>query len=335
MKDLDLDTLRQYDEVLIMMGHAEADYALRPVFLGAISKIGPNFPLEIECKDWLWLIRRAWHKDSTAKLPVEGGSASLNSIMLELMNNPGVGAEMFDGVELITSPDYDTVKYYGDFPIGNRNYGKIFDDLLQHGWDMFIVPGTKTLWFGPRDNISINYEQMMIPIFRYGLNIISPDLEYVKSSGIAWVEVRVSGKERKSKKPDGWYPKTVEFNEDGEFVRFLDGYIGDRNGEVIKIDLQGLNLLSADASAGMHFLINSKQGISGQIKTFGLGLFQHWMKCRLQWHTPVEERNGIIRYSPIDWHCFPSGIDYIYSPSDGFKMDVHFENSRENGALAA
>ena len=70
MQNLNLDTLQQYDEVLIEMGHAEADYAPKPVFLGAISKIGPNFPLAIECKDWLWLIRKAWHKNAAAKMPV-------------------------------------------------------------------------------------------------------------------------------------------------------------------------------------------------------------------------------------------------------------------------
>ncbi|OQX90796.1 MAG: hypothetical protein B6D58_09475 [candidate division Zixibacteria bacterium 4484_95] len=313
IRGLELDTFKKGDEVQILFGHKNSDYGLKKVFLGMISKIGPNFPVIIEAKDWWWVIKKTWYKDEDAKLPAANLSASLNYIAQELINNPGDGAEGLEGVELITSSDYDSVEFHGEFPIGTRNYGAVFDDLLKHGWDLFIIPGTKKLWFGPRDNLVIAYpHQPMTPIFKSGLNIIDPGLDYESSSGIRKVEVWIEGKERKPKDPDGKYEP-----EDA-----------DKNGETLKFDIPGIKKSSEygpDWYAKLLYDINSKKGLSGHFRTFGLGYFQHWMKCKLE-----VGLGGRM----IDWHCFPSGIDYVYSPSDGFKMDIHFENSREGGALA-
>lgn len=309
IRGLGLDTFRKGDEVHIWFGHKDS-YGLKRVFLGMISKIGPNLPVTIEGKDWWWVIKKAWYDGIDAKYPTAGSSASLNDIAQKLIDNPGDGAEGLEGVELITSSDYDSLKFHGEFPIGTRNYGAVFDDLLKHGWDLFIIPGTKTLWFGPRDNLLIAYpHQAMTPIFKSGLNIIDPGLDYESSSGIRKVEVWIEGKERKPKDPDGKYkPKDA-----------------DKNGETLKFDIPGIKKDSEynpDKYAKLLYEVNSKKGLTGHFRTFGLGYFQHWMKCKLEIGL-----GGLL----FDAHFFPSGIDYIYSPSDGFKMDVHFENARQGG----
>ncbi len=308
--NLTLDTIKVYDEVIIKLGHNHDTYLPRDVFWGVVQKVGPNYPLEIVCKDWLWLVRRAWHSDPSRKLPTKNNSESFNAILTEMINDLKANDAKFEDLELLVSEDFESVKYYGEFPIGNRNFGAIFDDLLQHGWDMFMVPGTLSLWFGPRDNLPITRQQAKTPIFKSGLNIISPEIEYETASGIKKVEIRAKTDERKSNEPDGIYEP-----EDNDI-----------NGEVLKLELPGIDKnanFTPNKYAEMLYAINSKQGLSGHFRTFGLGYFQHWMKCKLEIGLP-----GKI----IDNHFFPSAIDYYFSVSDGFKMDVHFENSREGGA---
>jgi len=318
MKNLELDTFKKGDELTIWLGHKNSDYGLAKVFLGMVSKVGPNYPLSIEAKDWWWVIKRAWYKDLDGKYPTGNTSASLSDIAQRLIDNPGDGADAFEGVELITSPDYSHVKFYGEFPLGTKSYGEIFGRLLEHGWDLFIISGTKKLYFGPRNILPTitphqSQFQSRIPIFRSGLNIIESDLNYEDLSGIRQVQVWISGKDRKPKDPDGKYPL------DGETP---DGW--DKNGETKKFDIAGLSKIAdftPDNYARLLYDIHSKRGISGHFRTFGQAFYQHWMKCKLE----VTLGGG----KKINWHCFPSGIEYIYSSTDGFKMDVNFENTEK------
>ena len=311
--NLDLNTIKVYDRVVIRLGHEEGVYAPRDIFYGVVQRIAPNYPLEIICQDWLWLIRRAWYSDPAMKLPTKDNSESINAIMIELINDLKNNDEKFADLNLITSEDFNSVKYYGEFPIGNRNYGAIFDDLLQHGWDMFMIPGEKTLWFGPRDNLPIVNPQQWTPIFASGLNILNPDIKYETASGIKKVEIRAKTDKRKSKDADGTYEPSDN----------------DKNGETLKFEIPGVDKnanFTPNKYAELMYMINSKQGLSGQFKTFGLSFFHHWHKCKLEVGLPGKY---------IDNHFFPSAIDYRYSSSDGFKMDVKFENSREGGASIA
>jgi hypothetical protein len=324
IRGLYLDTFKKGDEISIWFGHKESDYGFEKVFLGTITRVGPNFPMTIEAKDWWWNIKKAWHKDKDAKLV----SASLNSIAQTLLTNAGDGAKGLEGVELITSTDYETVLFKEEFPIGNRSYGEIFSKLLEHGWDLFMLPGTKKLWFGPRNNITIHYQPAInrTPIFQSGLNIIDSDLTHEDSSGIRKVEIRVASKDRKSKDADGDFPKLDDSGNliDGSFKGW------DNNGDTIKLEIPGLDktipagdIGSPDWYAKLLYDVKSKQGLSGHFRTFGQGYYHHWMKCKLE----IRLYTSTISYTIIDQHHFPSGIDYIYSPSDGFRMDVNFENA--------
>lgn len=310
MKGLEIDTFKKGDEVSIWFGHKESDYGFEKVFLGMISKVGPNLPVTLEAKDWYWVIKKAWYVNPTENFPVNGTSESLNDIAQKLIASP---EESLDGVEILTSPDHNNVKFYGEFPLGTRNYGEVFSKLIEHGWDLFIVPGTKKLWFGPRDNLPIAYPmQNKTPIFRSGLNIIDTDLNYENSSGIRKVEVWISGKDRKSENADGIFEPPN----------------ADKNGETKKFELPGLSNdaeFNPDDYAKMLYDIHSKTGLSGHFRTFGVGYFHHWMKCKLEVGI-----SGLV----LNWHCYPSGIDYIYSPSDGFKMDVYFDHAIEGGLVA-
>lgn len=321
MNKLDWNTFSKGDEVEISFGHKESGDPLSTCFLGQIAKIGPRMPVTIACEDFLAAFKKCWHAEPS-KAIASDAEIGLNDLMQDLINNAGSAKEGIEGLKLLTVSDFSDIKWVGQLAIGNRSYSEVLDDILKLGWDLFMLPGTRYLYFGPRNNVDIVAVQEKTPIFRSGLNILDSDLDYISKPGVRYVEVRVSDANSKSTKPDGFYPSQIKFKDNGEFESFLNGYdeIGDREGKIIKQDLSGISKSQADNWAKLQFDINSQKGISGSLKTFGLGYFKHWMNCK------IEAGFGSYKYSA---HNFPSGIDYIYSPLDGFKMTVKFESSKE------
>ena len=315
MRGLGFDTFSKGDELHIWFGHAEDERGLSRVFSGTVVKLGPQLPVTLQAKDRWWLIKKAWYNDREGKLT----DAGLNAIARELFANPGEGGEALEGVELITCSAYDPVVYHGEFPLGNRPYGELFGELLKHGWDLFMLPGENKLWFGPRDNLPIAYPvEYPVPVFRSGLNIIDNDLDYRDKSGLRKVEVRASDKQRESEQPDAVYP---ELDGNGDPAGPApEGW--DRYGDTKKFEIPGLDKSipagrpgSAAWYAKLLYTVHSKQGLSGSLKTFGLGWYHHWMRCRLDISIA-----GLKR----DRHCYPAAIDYNFSAVDGFRMEVHF-----------
>lgn len=321
------------DEVIIKFGHSEADYGLKEVFWGLVKKVGPNMPVSLQCEDFLGNLKRCWHKDSAKKNPATPEStASLQSIMQDMIDNMGAGAEGLEGLELVSPDNHDYPDWKGELFIGSRQYGETFEKLLQHGWDLFMLPGTQKLYFGPRNQVTIAEQQDRTPIFRSGLNVIDSNLDFEQNSGIKWVEVRAEDKERKSTPPDGYYPLEVSFDDEGKFTGYESDYEGDKNGEIKKFDIPGISKSNAQFYARILHDANSRKGLSGDFKTFGLGYYKHWMKCQLEvgYFRPTSQ-SGVSVFEPIEGmtgHHFPSGIDYLFSPTDGFKISVYFENSR-------
>lgn len=315
MKGLELETFRRGDLVQIKLGHQEAHDPLESVFLGVITNVGPRLPVSFEAKDLWHLIRN---------LKLDSGKEYKDARLVDIANETSqvwksqkVGPVDLAGVNLIFVPDnfeddkkecpYDKIvagKFYTD---PRLTVEQIFNMLLKRGWDLFFLPGTKELYFGPPDTLYIIREQEQTPIFRRGLNIIDNNLEFIEGETIRKVTV--------------WRADNDDFTE-----RINDKAKGeyepvppDPAGRVIEVVEPGIE---ADQEAldgraeEIYWQETEKNSYSGKLRTFGLGFFKHSMKLKL------EMGDG------HDGHYFADRVDYSYSAEDGFKMDIHLDKAQ-------
>lgn len=324
MKGLELETFKRGDLVQIKLGHQEPHDPLKSVFLGVITNVGPRLPVSFEAKD-------PWHLIRNLNLPFDfSETVYQDAKLVEIADDisriwklsvPGSKTGPFDlrGVSLIFVPENfqdDKEKFPYDKMIAGKFYldprltvEQAFNVLLKRGWDLSFIPGTKELYFGPRNTLYIIQEQEQTPIFRRGLNIIDNNLEFIEGETIRKVTV--------------WRADNDDFTE-----RINDKAKGewelvgaDPAGRVIEVIEPGIEA-NQDALDGraeeIYWQETEKNSYSGKLRTFGLGFFKHSMKLKL------EMGDG------HDGHYFADRVNYSYSAEDGFKMDIHLDKAQQN-----
>lgn len=304
MSGLDLNTFKPHDseysgdEVTIKLGHKETG-SIQTVFLGYVASVGPNLPVTIECEDIWSLIRD--RKRSEAY--------NFSSVLFS-----AIGQDLIDDVSevddlRINAPDTSR-EMLDNFHVDRQSYEQIFSWLTQHsGWDFFVIPGTKTFYFGPGLYSYEHKEQLETPILRYGLNLLRTDLKWKDQSSVDEVIVHTSDADF----------KTRGKNLAGSYTK--PGISDPKN--VVELFFVGIkDKATGDARAQEEFSKLDASGFQGRFSTFGQSGLTHSMKCRI---------DGVDPRHP-DSPEFIERIVYNYGPSNGFKMQVHLDPAMSVGA---
>lgn len=133
-------------EVTLKLGYDEPEPIV--VFTGVITEVSPDQPLKIKCEDHghaLKLVRYTKTYDSDKIYGPLGIPEGWHSAIAH-------DAIMQGGMEPL-------VPVYGDeeeadfkrktFVVDNQTCAQVLDKMREIGWDWFVVPGTKKVYFGP------------------------------------------------------------------------------------------------------------------------------------------------------------------------------------------
>lgn len=176
------DRFKVGDRVVIKAGY---DYAWYTAFVGYVSKIRPNSPLEFECEDEMWKL-----KQKTAK----GDFANLTLAHLVGLLHDGETAQ-YENVNL------------GKVQIKNANGGEILDKITKdYGLRFF---------FKLRDETPILcagriFENVTVARYNLSRNVASNDLEFQRAD-----DVKISIKAI-NRKPDGTQDEATVGDEGGQ-----------------------------------------------------------------------------------------------------------------------
>jgi len=305
MMALELETFKRGDLVQIKLGHQEAHDPLESVFLGVITNVGPKLPVSFEAKD-LWHLIRNLNLES-AKEYKDARLVDIASEISKVWKSQKIGPIDLAGVNLVltTSEKKQTLvagKFYTD---PRLTVEQVFSVLLKRGWDLFFIPGSKELYFGPRDELYVVRQQEQTPIFRRGLNIIDNSLQFIEGETIRKVIVWRADNDD--------FTKRIDDKAKGEY----EPVGADPAGRVIEVVMPGIAQGKEEEEAeDLYWRETEKNTYSGKFRTFGLGFFKHSMKLKL------EMGDG------HDGHYFADRVDYSYSAEDGFKMDIHLDKAQ-------
>lgn len=211
-------------------------------FRGFVSKINPKFPIEIECEDAIWLLKR---KNITHNF----GKTTLKKVLQKIVE--GTGVELAENIHKIT---FDT------YIVKNKNGGQVLQDLKKMGFSSYINDEGK-LYCGLQQINNIGQE------VKYDLNynIVSNDLEY-KAKESKRLKIRYTYLAKNNKK------KTIEVGDsDGELRTFHTSQVSDEaqlkamaEAELEKLKYDGFegsvtSFLLPFATRGMAAIIEDKE----------------------------------------------------------------------------
>jgi len=298
MKGLDLNTFKKGDEVTIQLGHKE-NSSMKTVFLGYITKVGANLPVKIECED-VWSQVRERKKSQYYNF----SSVLYSEIAKNLI---GDITEITDINTIAPDTDRELTE---NFHVDKQSYQQVFDWLVKHsGWDFYVIPGTRTFYFGPGLYKYNHQVQTETPVFRRGLNIIRSNLKWREGGDVEKVRIFTSDPDfkKRSKDPVGEYSKPGVSDPTVVKDIFIAGIQTDKKKKNKKSARQ-----KGDERAKEEFDKLNASGFEGSLMTFGQSRLMHSMKCRID---EVDHRHA-------SEHCFIEKIVYEFGPDIGFKMSV-------------
>ncbi len=176
--------IREGDEVNVQLGY---DGKLLDEFSGYVLKVGCNTPVEIECEDRMYLLKR------TDVKPMSWKTVTLESIIKYIA--PGSVVEVAD----VTLTNY-VIR-------GRINAAKVLESLKdQYGLDVYYRPDGKlyvgTGYWEKSDNTAVIYNTQ--------LNVISQELKFRRSDSVR-IKIKMI-----SHKPDGKTETYEAGDPDGE-----------------------------------------------------------------------------------------------------------------------
>jgi len=292
MSGLDLNTFKKDDEVTIQLGHKE-DSSLKTMFLGYITKISPNLPVEIECKDvWSRVMLRKRSSEKNYK------SQKFTAIAEDLISD----ISDIDGIGILTKnkDNSESLVMDDNFHVDKQSYQRVFEYLTQSsGWDFYVIPGTKTFYFGPGLYRYEHKEQTETPILRRGLNIIRSHFKWIEGGDYDKVIVFTADKEFKTRKKDltGEYTRSGVTNPQKVKERFIPG-----------VNKEKLNIRARE-----EFEKLNNFGFEGRFTTFGQSRVMHSVKSVIE---------GVDHRHPEEI-VYPEKVVYDFAPYVGFKMEVY------------
>ena len=188
-KAFTLDVFAEGDQVDLSLGFKE--FALAPVFSGAIKEVEPNLPLKITCESVAGAARKNAYKETYT-------SASWKDIAKDALSRGGMVPQLspFD------PPTMPPTK----FRVNGHTPAQVLDTIAEEtGWVWYAIPGTSDGYFGPEWEEPA--AQGKAYLFIVGQNVYADDceIEYIKDRRIKKVAVTLT---------DGDYklpPKTAEF----------------------------------------------------------------------------------------------------------------------------
>lgn len=174
------------------------------------------------------------------------------------------------------------------------------EDLSRIGWDYFLKPATKKVYFGKPYGL---YEDASVYVYRFGLNIIESDLEYrtanpIQKAIIYVTDTKFRGSSIKVEVGSGEPVKL--YNIQMDFDPSIQSSVNGAIEQATKFGKQQINL-------------SAVSGYRGTFKTFGNPFLTHSMKIKIE-DPEKQERDG---------HYFVDQVIHEFSPEEGYKMEVY------------
>jgi len=247
---LGLDTFRAGDPITIRMRGVNDDES--DTFVGFITTVGPNLPVTLTCADAAWLLSRKY------------------------FDSPKVWAEpMFDDVvrELCDAADLPGLITDNSVQGGLGNGGQLkadaesyLDRIVQIAsydfrTDFFVVPGTKTPYYGLSYQPELLYLQQEVPVLRFDRCVTGSKLEYQAGDRVGKVVVHSHD--------ESWSEDTdiaAEYG-DGEPVEHVNE----------RVD----NAAEAATRAEEIFHQRNQAGYTGSLTVLGMPSLRHGMVVKL------------------------------------------------------
>ena len=292
-----LDSLKLFkenDEITINLGNDHV--GMNTIYTGLISYISPQDEPILKAEDHFKIFKE--------KRNTIGFYDTPDNIAKDIIEHCGF--------EAVIPDNWDHKQH---FYWKMQTAAEALEDLSQIGWDYFCIPATKKIYFGKPYCHPEFISGSRIPIYKFGLNIISSQLEYRTASPIKKVIV---------------YVTDIKFR--GKSIKVIEG-----EGEPVKIynlqmDFDPSIQSSVNGAIGQATKFAKQQiyqseisGYFGTFKTFGNPFVMHSQKIKIE-DPEKQERNG---------HYYIDQVVHEFSPDAGYKMEITVGGSEEAGGTSA
>ncbi len=281
-----LDSLKLFsegDEIVIILGNDKIGNC--SVFEGYISFLSPRDEPILKAEDYF--------KDFKEKRNTKQYLDTPDNIARDIIQ--------FCGYNPIIPEQWNhQIHFYWKM----QTAAEALEDLSRIGWDYFLEPATKKVYFGKPYGL---YSNSSVYVFKFGLNIIESQLEYKTANSINKVIVYVTDTKFRG--------SSIKVEEgEGEPVKILN----------MQMDFDPTNQSSVngaieEATKFAKEKINQSgvSGYKGSFKTFGNPFLTHSMKIKIE-DSEKQERTG---------HYFVDQVVHEFSPDSGYKMEVYIGGS--------
>lgn len=207
------------------------DEELETRFVGYVRSVDAHTPVRIKCEDQMFLLKQ------TKLIPTSFKNATLQEVVAYLLKGTGIEFELID--KNIQIGKYRAVKSTVAEELQELRERYLLSSYFRN------INGKTILYVG----LKFPLDNRAKVVFEHGKNIISESLEYRRKEDIQ-VRVEAVSFGKKHKKT------TIE--------------VGDKNGDVIKVRIDGLTEPELEKYA-MQALERYKQsGLKGSFETFGV-----------------------------------------------------------------
>lgn len=293
-------------EVILKLGYDEP--APIVVFTGIITEVSPDQPLKIKCEDHGRALKLTRYTKTYDSNKIYGALGIPEGWHSAIAHHAIVQAGMEPVIPVYGDAEEADFKRK-TFVVDNQTSAQALDKMREIGWDWFVIPGTKKVYFGPA--------------WPYAQGILKQEKRPVFTFGYAW--------ERETLPPDEKFipniiePQSLAFTPskkvgtvlvymtDTEFTR--NGVTG-KAGEgepVVKFDFEGSLDEGSKAQdeankRAQKLLVQLKsQSYEGSFKTFGFPNLRHSTEIRL--NDPAHaERSGEYWVDTVEHDFGPDGF---------------------------
>ncbi len=225
------------DRVKVTLGYEDVYEGVE--FEGFVKKIKPKTPIEIECEDMMYLLRKknitkAWQK------------TTLKEVLQEVVK----------GTEIKLSKDIPDIKLE-KWIIKNANGTQVLKKLKQEFLLTIFINDDNELYVGLRQLTNLHEKT----IYDLNYNITNNDLEY-KTKNDRKIKVRYTYIDKKNKK------KTIEVGDaDGEIRTFHTSVVSDvvKLKEMAKAEIEKLKYDGFDGSITSFLIPYATRGMKARI----------------------------------------------------------------------
>ncbi|MDK7675107.1 late control protein [Weeksella virosa] len=236
------EAIKVSDEVVITLAYDGVYEGVE--FKGVVSKIKPTIPLEIQCEDYTWHLKRknitkAWNK-----------GVSLKDILTEVVA----------GTDLKLSSDIPDV-HYDKYIIQNASAAKVLQTIKEENGLSVFLTDDHELYVGLQQLTNVD----QVAVYDLNYNLVENNLEFIKAEDKR-LKVRYTYIDKENKR------KTIEVgDDDGELRTFHTSVISDENklkelanAELLKLKYDGYSgsiesFLMPFATRGMAAKILDKE----------------------------------------------------------------------------